>query len=55
MKEEKAIQRQSNEIMISSDGRTHQVKAQGDVAKGIAAAASAAAGFAIGFLLMLLG
>ena len=54
MKAEKAIRRQSDEIEINTNGRNHQVKAKGDAAKGLAAAASAVGGFIIGFLLMLL-
>jgi len=52
MKEKKAIQRQSDEIEINTNGRNHQIKAKGDTAKGIAAAASAVGGFIIGLLLM---
>jgi len=44
--------RQSDDsIAIYSDGRNHKVKASGDVAKGIAAAAVAIAGFVVGLLL----
>jgi len=46
------IQRQSDEIEISTNGKNHQVKAKGNTAKGIAVAASAIAGFAVALLLV---
>jgi len=45
-------QRQSDEkLVITSDGQNHKVEASGDVAKGLAAAGAALAGFALGLFL----
>jgi len=58
MKENKALQHRNNAVQhqpdgieISTDGRNHRVKASGNTAKGVAVAASAIVGFAVGFLL----
>jgi len=58
MKENKTIQhqknagqRQSDDIVISTDGQNHRVQASGDTAKGIAVGVVAIAGFFVGLLL----
>jgi len=50
--QKKAPQRQPDEIEISTNGKNHQVKAKGNVANGIAVAASAIVGFTVGVLLL---
>ena len=44
--------RKDDKVVYSTDGKNHQVTVRGDAAKGVAAAASAAFGFIIGFILM---
>jgi len=44
--------KRSDEIAYRTDGTNHQISAKGDTAKGLAAAASAIFGFAIGFFLV---
>jgi len=46
------VQQQSDEIELNTSGKNHQVRAKGNTAKGIAVAASAIVGFAVGLLLV---
>ena len=43
--------KESEELVISSDGRNHQIKAKGDAAKGLTVAVSTIAAFTLGYLL----
>jgi hypothetical protein len=52
MKEIKENLHQSDEIEINSSGKSHQIKARGDSAKGLAASLSVLCGFIVGFLLI---
>jgi len=44
--------KQSDRIVVRTDGKKHEVEMDGDVAKGIAAALSAILGFAAGIFLL---
>ena len=52
MKEIKESHHQSDEIEINRSGKTHQIKARGNAAKGLAASLSVLCGFIVGFLLI---